>query len=451
MVVAKQLTYDPWSWQVWARQLAFESAVGFDSGGASGWKPLPVIVSIPFNWVGPSAAPLVWVWLTRTAMFMIPVVAWRLGRRAAGFPGAVLASLSAAMLPGATIFLGGLTEPLSGLFLLMAVEAQVRDRTHRSWGAGLLSVLGRPEVMAWVGPYGLWAVWKRKLEWYWFAAGLAGASLLWVGGDWIGTGKPLGLLGKAQVSAEPQKLQAATHPGVEILSHQVVPLAVVICATFAFIASLVWREQVSRTLGAAAITSGLAIAVATEFGYPGVTRYMVPLVPCVFVLAGIGLGRLVGLLSSPPLRRGALVVAGVCVVVLAGPLALERDRADWKWYAAREVRINDLPALIEAAGGRSALVACGDLVVTPSTQVSSGAWAIDVKLKDVARGELRLPKPGHHAQLDVVLASEEAVARAQAKAYGLNVVEIARSRYWVALWVGQDGQRPCRPSSVKGR
>ena len=97
------------------------------------------------------------------------------------------------------------------------------------------------------------------------------------------------------------------------------------------------------------------------------------------------------------------------------------------------------------------MVACGDLVLTPSAEVSAGAWAIDVKLKDVARGELRLPKPGHHAQLDVVLASEEAVARAQAKAYGLNVVEIARSRYWVALWVGQDGQRPCRPSSVKGR
>ncbi|MSW88705.1 MAG: hypothetical protein F2799_07775, partial [Actinobacteria bacterium] len=343
MVIAKQVTYDPWSWQVWARQLAFESSVGFDSGGASGWKPLPVIVSIPFNWVGPSAAPLAWVWLARTGMFMIPVVAWRLGIRAAGLPGAVLASLCAAMLPGATVFLGGLTEPVAALFLLLSVEAQVRDRARRSWGAGLLAVLGRPEVMAWVGPYGLWAVWKRKLEWYWFAAGLAGASLLWVGGDWIGTGKPLGLFGKAQVSAEPQRLQAATHPGVEILSHQVVPLAVVICATFAFIASLVWREQVSRTLGAAAITSGLAIAVATEFGYPGVTRYMVPLVPCVFVLAGIGLGRLVGLLSSPPLRRGALVVAGVGVVVLAGPLALERDRADWKWYAAREVRINDLP------------------------------------------------------------------------------------------------------------
>jgi hypothetical protein len=171
----------------------------------------------------------------------------------------------------------------------------------------------------------------------------------------------------------------------------------------------------------------------------------------VFVIAGVGLGRLVGRFRLPALKWTALVVAVAGLVVLAGPLALERDRADWNWYSDREGRINDLPALIEATGGRSALVACGDLVLTPRAEVSAGAWAIDVKLKDVARGQLRLPKPGDHAQLDVVLASAEPVARKQAKAYGLNVVEIARSRYWVALWVGQDGQRPCRLGSLKGR
>ncbi|MEI7889282.1 MAG: hypothetical protein WCI34_03135 [Actinomycetes bacterium] len=238
MLIANRPTFDPWSWQVWARQLAFESSVGFDSGGASGWKPLPVIVSIPFNWIGPSVAPLAWVWISRTGMLMIPVVAWRLGRRAAGLPAAVFASLCVAMLPGVTVFLGGLTEPLAGLFLLLAVEAHVRDRARQAWGAGLLAVMGRPEVIAWIGPYGLWAVWKRKLEWYWFAAGLAGVSLLWIGGDWIGTGKPLGLLGKAEVSFEPLRIQAAVHPGLEILVRQVIPWSIALCAGLAFIAAL---------------------------------------------------------------------------------------------------------------------------------------------------------------------------------------------------------------------
>ncbi|MEI7560440.1 MAG: hypothetical protein WCJ63_07575, partial [Actinomycetes bacterium] len=81
-------SYDPWSWLVWARQLSGTSLVSFDSMGASGWKPLPVLVQVPFNWFGPDVAPVVWVWIVRTGTFMIPVVAWRLGRIAAGYPSA---------------------------------------------------------------------------------------------------------------------------------------------------------------------------------------------------------------------------------------------------------------------------------------------------------------------------------------------------------------------------
>ncbi|MEI7890182.1 MAG: hypothetical protein WCI34_07710, partial [Actinomycetes bacterium] len=224
-----------------------------------------------------------------------------------------------------------------------------------------------------------------------------------------------------------------------------------LCAGLAFIAALRWREQVSRTLGVAALTTGAATAFATEFGYPGVTRYLIPLMPSVLVLAGIGLGRLVGLVPNPVLKGLAVVAAVAGLLAVGAPLALQRDQIAWNWYSNREENTNDIPNLIRAAGGRDALIRCGDLVFTPNAEVSAGAWAMDVKLKDVARGGLRWPAPGDRAQVDVVLASREALAREQAKRFSLNVVEIARSRNWLALWVGRAGQKPCSPVRIKAR
>jgi len=437
-------SYDPWSWLVWARQLSGTSLVSFDSMGASGWKPLPVLVQVPFNWFGPDVAPVVWVWIVRTGTFMIPVVAWRLGRIAAGYPSAVLAALATLAVPAATDAAGGLMEPLVALFLLIAVEQAVRGRSGRAWVLGLLAALGRPEVLAAVAPFGVWASVKGRLKWYWVAFGLTGTTLLWMSGDWIDRGKPFALLERADKGAEPLRIQAAAHPGLEVINNEVFLLTAFVLAAVAFIAALRWKDEVSRLLGLTVLLIGGATALATEFGYPAVPRYLWPMVPIAYALLGIGVGRLVKLVPQVWGKALATIVAGGLLVALLAPLAIKSDRAGWDWYMGRERATQDLPNVIASAGGRGWIVTCGSIVVAPSPQVTAGVYALDVQITDVARGAIYAVHSWGAPQ--VVFAQRKVIGELQTavRQRGLKATRLGSSRLWVAYWVGTLKETPCR-------
>ena len=441
---ARQPTYDPYSWLVWARQLAGESQVAFSSAGASGWKPLPVLVALPFNWLGGDAAPIWLVWVARTAMLLLPVAAWRLGRLAAGVPGAVAAALSTLLLPAAFTYVGGLAEPAVGLMLMIAVIYVIQDQPGRAWVAGLVAVLGRPEALAAVVPWGAWETAKRRLSVIWFTAGVIVTSLLWAGGDWIGTGQPLGLLGKADKSKEPERIQAAANPGLEILKGLHLGLVIYAIAIATFIAAWIWRDQVSRLLGLVVVALVGSTVVATQFvGYPGVTRYLVPAVPLILALVGVGIGRVGNLPQNPWLKAGLTAALLAILFAVAGPETLRSDRSTEAWYRTHDRYSEQLAGAISAAGGRQRLLQCGRFTTQPRPQVSAAAWMLDVQLKEVLRGGTDAIERSN-TPMAIALADAYLPAfRARVKRSGLRAVRIARSPNWTVWSVTSGPGGPC--------
>ncbi len=441
---AARPTYDPWSWLVWARQLSGESVVAFSSAGASGWKPLPVVVALPFNWLGGDAAPIAWLWIERTALFLVPFAAWRLGRLSAGIPGAVLAATSTLLFPEVFVYFGGLTEPVVAVMLILAIGWAVEEKPLKAWAAGLVGVLGRPEALAAVLPWGIWEAAKRKLSLVWFSLGLVVTTLLWIGGDWIGTGKPLGLLGKADKSDEPLAIQAANYPGLEILTRLHVQPAVLVLAALAFVAAWVWADNVSRLLGLAIIAVGGSIVFATQFiGYPGVPRYVVPVLPLVFALAGVGLGRVADLPQKKLAKAvlTALLMGGL--LVSAGPMALKLDRESFDWYENRSRDDRTLQAAIDAAGGRKRILECGKFTTDPTAEVSSAAWILDLQLEDVSRGGINAVHSWNSPMLIAVSDQRLALFKEKAAERELTVARIARTPNWSVWSVGTARQRAC--------
>ena len=401
-------------------------------------------MALPFNWFGGDTAPIAWLWFERTAMLLIPFVGWRLGRLAAGIPGGVITAVTTLLMPEVFVYVGGLTEPVVACMLLLAVAWAVEDRPIRAWVAGLVAVLGRPEALAAVLPWGIWEAAKRRLSLVWFSLGLVITTLLWIGGDWIGTGEPLGLLGKADKGVEPLRIQAADQPGLEMLHRLHVQPVVVGLAIVAFVAAWIWSDKVSKLLGLTILAVGGSTVFATHvLAYPGVPRYLIPVVPAVFALAGVGLGRL-GNLPTRDWAKAAvttLLLAGL--VASAGPMALRLDRESKAWYEQRTRDDSTLKAALDAAGGRTRILECGLFTTDPPGEVSAAAWIVDFQLEDVARGGVSSVHAWNAPLLIAVADRRLGVFKKQTAQRDLKPVRIARTRNWSVWTVGTPRRPAC--------
>jgi hypothetical protein len=403
-----------------------------------------VVVALPFNWFGGDTAPIAWPWIERTALLLIPFAGWRLGRLSAGIPGGVLAAAATILVPEVFVYVGGLSEPVSALMLMLTVVWAVEEKPVRAWVAGLVAVLGRPEALAAVLPWGIWQVAKRRLSLVWFSLGLVVTTLLWIGGDWIGTGKPLGLLGKADKSAEPLNIQAAAEPGLEILARLPVQSVIVGLGVLAFIAGWIWSDKVSKLLGLTIVVVGGSIVLATQFiAYPGVPRYVIPVLPPLFALAGIGLGRLANLPKQWWAKTGLTVLLLAGLVAAAGPMALKRDRESFDWYQVRHREDSTLKAAITAAGGRTRILECGSFTADPTAEVSSAAWILDLQLQTLTRTGIG----GLHswnAPITIAVADRR-LARLfkQISEHKLRAIRIARTPEWTVWSIGTKQNPPC--------
>ena len=376
-------SFDPWAWLVWARQLTGASAVDFGSVSQTGWKPLPVLLNMPLVPFGSAAAPVLWVWFVRTICLLCLVEAWRLGRRAAGLPAAFGAAAMLLLTPQAIyLFAGGIAEPIVTLLLLIAVRMHLDGRIRAVWFALMIAALARPEVLALAGLYAMAMLWQRRLAIGWVIGLPAVGVVLWGLGDWIGRGRPFVVVGLAGNGAEPRQIQAAAWPGLELLarsSGQIQPLVAAL-ALVTFAAALRWREPVGRAVGVAFLGLVAPVVIATQLWYPAVPRYMGPFFALGSILAGIGLGRLVGVARTQS-QRVALGAAAISVgLLIALPSAVTHDRGGLRWYGARAAADSGLAAAINSAGGRAAVVACGPAVVDPNDQLTSLAYALDVHM-----------------------------------------------------------------------
>src|SRR5215210_4313076 len=85
------LTYDPWAWAIWGREIVHLDLV--TTSGPS-WKPLPVLFTTPFALFGDDAAPDLWLVVAHAGGLLAFAMAYRLGARLAGPVAGALAAVA---------------------------------------------------------------------------------------------------------------------------------------------------------------------------------------------------------------------------------------------------------------------------------------------------------------------------------------------------------------------
>lgn len=440
VLIAPTPSYDPWAWIIWGRELTGLSDLGFTTAAATGWKPLPVLATTPLSLLGPDLAPAAWVAVVRTAALLALILVGRTAHRAAGWPAAAAAVAFLLVSPQALeLVTGGASEAVVLVLVLYGIWCHLDERPGRALAAGIAAALARPESVALVLPYAIW-LWREDLVPRGrIAGGLLLLPLFWVGGDWLGSGRPLLTFGHATSSVEPNRVQSADVPGFELLvgtGHILAPIVVVL-ALFAAVDAVRRRERVGVALAAAVAALTLPLTILTELGYPGVPRYLSAPAGLACVLAGIGVVRAVALLRTRRRARpaiAAVLTASVALAVLAGAPELE---GSWALYTARVGVDRTLPAAIAAAGGREGVLACGRPVIRPSYLGTDLAYRLDVPMRAVNSGG---PGPA------VVFFPRHGVSwRDFTQAWGpwLALARIARTSDWDVLQLRDTWTAPC--------
>jgi hypothetical protein len=391
------LTYDPWAWLIWAREITHLDLV--TEGGPS-WKPLPVLIDVPFALTGDELSPSLWLIVARGAAFLALVFAARLGWRlggggVGGAAGALVAALGILTMTGWLRGAGlGNSEGLLIALVLAAIDRHLEGRRDQAFLLGLGAALLRPETWPFVFLYGivLWDSDARRRARL-LACGIAVLALWFLPELW-GSGN---LLRSAERANDPlsNSIARADRPALEVLrsttSLLVAPLyalaAVAVCAA----AVAVRRRAQGAVLAIGALAAGWTglIMLMTEAGYSGNPRYLMLAAALTSVLAGVGAARLVAAAAGAAARVGGPAPAGalVAAAVLAGVLAVTWPgpelTADLRAVRSESAATPQLERLVTRLGGAVAVLDCGRPTTGPF-QRPLVAWTLGVHARDVA-------------------------------------------------------------------
>ncbi len=277
----------------------------------------------------------------------------------------------------------GNSEGLLVALALAAVDRHLAGRTRHAFLFGLGAALLRPEAWPFLGLYGLWLLWREPAARKLVIAGFVALPVLWLLPELWGSGD---LLRAAHRAHTPRANSAAfaDNPAVEVVRQF---FAMLTPAIWVGLGALVvmsllrlgstWSERRAAfglALGGAVWV--LEVAVMTNDGFSGNTRYLIMPAAIACVVAGIGIGWFVRALPRRVVG-GAVAVAVLALVAATGFAApsvhrLEAVRAS-VYYQARLA--DGLADAVARAGGRDRLLACG----TPYTgafQVPAVAWLL---------------------------------------------------------------------------
>lgn len=384
---------DAWAWIVWGREVLH---LDLDTTNASSWKPLPVVFTTPFALAG-DAAPELWLVAARAGGLLAVVMAYRLAARFAGPAAGLVAAVALLSADWLRFVAHGESEPLLAALLLWAVERHLDGRPDHALVLGFLAALGRPEVWPFYGLYCAW-LWVSQPERRRAVASLTAlAAVIWLGGDWWGSGNPLEASERANTPT-PTSLSTADHPAISLIGRAlrlvIAPVLVAAAAGTAF--AVLRRELAALVLTAAGAAWVAIVAVMTELGYTGNERYLFPVTAAICVLAGVGAVRL----ATAAGGRWTLVVAALMLAATA-PFAVKRERTLERHARAADERADirsGLESAVKRAGGPRRLLDCGHPAVTRGGFQGALAWQLDVPLSDVERPdppvralEVRLP------------------------------------------------------------
>lgn len=388
LLLPSEPSYDPLGWLIWGRELV---QLELDTSGGPSWKPLPVVfttLTAPLGKVGHGLPPALWMAVGRAGALLALGLAFRLTHRlagggAAGILGGAVAAVALFLTPDWFQFVAhGSEAPVAVALMLWAIERHLDARVGHALALGTLACLLRPELVPFLGLYGVW-VWRAEPR---LRAVVAGAfvllPVLWVGPEWIGSGMPLD--GGAQARSQPPwSLSLADRPWLRALerAHNHAGLPLELLAALAVAAAALRRQIPILVLAAAALAEVALFVAMTQAGFSGNPRYVLPAVAICSVLAGAGAGQLAHLATnlveklphsgrnstSSRARRAAPALAGLVAAVAALALssgAFVERRVDRLSFEAKQVKQRmqlhaDLAGAVEAAGGPTAVKAIG--------------------------------------------------------------------------------------------
>jgi hypothetical protein len=380
-------TYDPWAWIIWGREILHLDLSTVD--GPS-WKPLPVLLTTPFALFG-SLAPDLWLFVARAGAIAGVVMAFRVARRLGGIPAGAAAAAAYAIAPWTIRNAAmGNSEGLLVALALAAIDRHLAGRLRQAFLFGVGAALLRPEVWPFLGLYGLWLFWSEPATRRVVAVGFAALPALWLLPELWGSGDLLRAAHRAQ-NPRANSVAFSEDPIGEVVRQFGTMLTPALWVGLGALALLLLlgrapgrREQrIAIALALAVAVLVGEVALMTNDGFSGNTRYMILPAALVCVLAGGGIGWLVRALPAR-VMGGGLVIAAVTVAAAAGFAAPSVNRLD----AVRDsidyqARLTDgLTGAVAQAGGRERLLACG----TPYTgafQVPVVAWHLNLHITAV--------------------------------------------------------------------
>ena len=390
LVVAPAPSYDPWSWLLWGREIA-GGELHTSEGPA--FKPLPVAVCAALSLLGP-AAPLTWVLTARVGAVLAIWLAFRLGRRLsggstlAGGLAAVGVALCGAYLPYAS---GGL---VSGWLLALALggaEAWRAGRPRLALVCALGCALLQVEAWPFVAALGI-VLWRRRpRDRPLLVCAALAVPALWLVPELLGSGDLLRSATRARIPNAGQPALADVPALASLWEAVRLPLWPLWVGVAALAVTALGGRRAkgaarvpavplgsAAALGSAAVPGSVAAlvpaavgaawiaivaAMAQLGGFSGEPRYALPGMALVAVSGAVGLAT-AGRPPARPLAGLALVAVLGLVAVTAAP----RLDAVAGLPAAQAYQLelgNDLADAIDAAGGRDALLRCGQPYVGP--------------------------------------------------------------------------------------
>ena len=398
LLLPSEPSYDPLAWLIWGRELAH---LHLDTSGGPSWKPLPVAFTTlvaPLDEVDHGLPPALWMAVARAGALLALALAFRLARRlggdgAAGVLGGLVAAVALLLTPDWFQFAAhGSEAPLAVALMLWTIERHLDGRPAHAVCLATLACLLRPELVPFLGLYGLW-LWRAEARLRPLLAGvLVLLPLAWIGPDWIGSGMPLD--GGAQARSQPAwSLSLAEHPWLRALErvHNHAGLPLELLAAVAVAVAAVRRRPAVLVLAGAALAETALFVAMTQAGFSGNPRYVLPAVAVLAVLAGVGAANLAGVEllrgrwpAVPGSARPAGLVAAVALIAVGGQsfahARVERLRGEAHEVGIRMQLHRDLAQAVQAAGGAEAVRALGWATTNRALQTRL-AWELGVPME----------------------------------------------------------------------
>lgn len=368
--------YDPYGWLVWGHLTVHGK---LDTNGAPSWKPLPYLFTLPYALAGRDA---LYLWMTTAFaisltgfVFAARIAFWLVaapaGRRYAGFAAGLSAAIALLVIEHYPhSILSAESDTMVVALCLIAVDCILQRRYRWAFWVWWLAALGRPEVWAPIGLYGLWAWRARPRLRAEMTIGMVLIPLLWLGIPALTSHSAFS--GATLAEHSPRALHGNKITGTIGRFLALNPTAVGVAALLAVLLAGLRRDRRVLLLAAGVILwMGVEIAFALH-GWSAVPRYMYEAAGATAVLAGVAIGRIILELPDGARRLRPdprLIIAGglaalVVVAAFAGSLApvlrgrVAAERRDLRGQRIRAHYISLLAGGI-ARLGAGRILACG--------------------------------------------------------------------------------------------